>query len=259
MRSLTKELNRDNQITLLPLYDAHCHLDMLGNLDVVQHNVAAMITNSTSFASNMNNLKLVDGKRIFANLGIDPEFAKVIKADELNFICDFIRENRNSITGIGEIGLDRPDGEDSYKMQKRVFERMLDLSIELHKPVSIHSRNAINDVFEILNEKKHQKAHIHFFEGGPEHSRIIQSMGYMVSIPPISSTKRRQAIREIPIDNIMVESDSPAVGATPNDVIISLQIVAESKGISIERAAEAIANNTKRFFMLNAHNNIMRY
>ena len=256
---LTKELSRENQLTALPLYDAHCHLDMLDGTGLIYPNVVAMITNSTSFASNMNNLGLADGRRIFANLGIDPEYAKTIGTDELDFVTDFIRQNRSSITGIGEIGLDKPDNGDTYAMQKKVFERMLDLSIELHKPVSIHSRNAINEVLEILGEKKHTMAHIHFFEGGPEHARTIQSMGYMISVPPFESSKRRRAIKDIPIDNIMVESDSPAAGATPNDVIASLRIVAESKGISIERAAEATANNTKRFFMLNARNHMIRY
>ena len=73
MRTLTKELNVNNQITMLPLYDAHCHLDMLKGTGPIYPNVAAMITNSTSFASNMNNLRLADGRRIFANLGIDPD------------------------------------------------------------------------------------------------------------------------------------------------------------------------------------------
>lgn len=262
MKMATKEINRDTQITAIPLYDAHCHLDMLSRDtigDAVRSNVLAMVTNGTSFAANMENMKLVDERNVFVNLGIDPEFAKAIKDDELEFMLRFIADNRDRIVGIGEIGLDKTGDDDNYGRQKLVFGRMLDLSVELNKPVSIHSRNAIGDVLEMLSQRNNVKAHIHFFEGGPEHARTIEKMGYMVSVPPVENARRRKAIREIPIDNIMVESDAPAAAKSPKEVITALRIVAETKGISIERAAEAVASNTKRFFMLNARNHMMRY
>ena len=80
----------------------------------------------------------------------------------------------------------------------------------------------------------------------------------MISVPPGQSARRRKAIKALPLELIMVESDAPAAGSTPRDVERSIGIVAEAKGLSFERAAEATSLNTKKFFNIHSGANMMR-
>ncbi|MDE1833059.1 MAG: TatD family hydrolase, partial [Candidatus Micrarchaeota archaeon] len=167
--------------------------------------------------------------------------------------------NPSKICAIGEIGLDYAYAKDKkgVERQKVVFGKFLDLALELDKPVTIHSREAMEDVLTMLEEKGVRRAHMHFFEGGPIEAKRIEKLGYMVSVPPFESSRRNKAISAIAIDNIMAESDSPAAGASPLDVGKSVAIVAKAKGISFERAAEQLTANTKRYFNV-GYKTIMR-
>jgi Tat protein secretion system quality control protein TatD with DNase activity len=70
----------------------------------------------------------------------------------------------------------------------------------------------------------------------------------MISIPPLESARRRKVIKEVSIDNIMVESDAPAAAKSPADVRKAVEMIAEEKRITFEQAAHAVVANTKRFF-----------
>jgi Tat protein secretion system quality control protein TatD with DNase activity len=72
-------------------------------------------------------------------------------------------------------------------------------------------------------------------------------------------SRRRKIRKEMAIDNIMAESDSPVLGVSPKDVEKSIEAVAEAKRIEFRRAAELLSNNTKRFFRIGAKRVFMRY
>ncbi len=246
---------------LIETADAHCHLDAVAPdliMSAVHNGVKTMVTNGIDVASSIRALQISDRVNIFASIGIDPVHAVIATKEQLEAITEMIRNNKNSIVGIGEVGLDKGGGITKYESQKRVFSMFLDLANELNLPVSIHSRNAIEDVLSMLESKKVKKAHIHFFEGGIAHVRLIQRLGYMVSIPPVDSEKRRKVIKELPIDNIMLESDSPAASESPIGVREAMRIIAEAKGLSMGRVAEATTANTKRFFGVVRNSGMMR-
>jgi TatD DNase family protein len=125
-------------------------------------------------------------------------------------------------------------------------------------PASIHSRNALKQVLYTLKEKKVEKVHLHYFEGDVEEAKEAERLGYMISIPPLESGKRKRVIKAISLDNLMAESDSPVVGASPRDVQTSVKLVAETKGIEFETAAEALTMNTKKFFNTHSKSGFMR-
>lgn len=249
----------------LELADSHCHLNALENKnfsEFISYGVLTIITNGTDTKSNIETLNISDNKHIFAALGIDPSTALNISDEELIFNIELIKNNYKKIVSIGEIGLDfkiTVNDNDKNK-QKYVFEKMLDLANELNLPVSIHSRNAIDKVIEILKSKNIKKVHFHFFEGDLSHLEYIKQNNYLISIPPFSSTKRDKVIKEIPMQNIMVESDAPAAGNTPIDVEKAIAIISKIKQIEFEKTAEIITNNTKMFFNIKnkANLNIMR-
>ncbi len=253
-KQVVKDTLLDRQV--IEMADAHCHLDLIKERGIINEAIAdgviTIVTNGVDTKSNIRGMELADNRHIFALLGIDPEHANVTD-EELEFNIRMIKQNVGRISGIGEIGLDYGRVKDVVPIdkQKRVFERFLDLARQLRLPVSIHSRNSIEDVLQILSDKGIEMAHIHFFEGNVQQAKELERKGYMISVPPIQSGKRSKVIKEIAIDNIMAESDAPAVGASPKDVSKSIGIVAESKKIEFEKAANLLAQNTRRFFRIN--------
>ncbi len=240
-------------IAITELADAHCHLDLISDRaiidEAIKRGVRTIVTDGVGTKSNAVSAQIADGKNIFAALGVDPEHSSM-SDEELDFNISMIRINAQKICAVGEIGLDylHAKAKRDVERQKRVFKALLDLAIELNKPVTVHSREALDDVLTILEERGMKRAHIHFFEGGPTEAKRVERLGYMISVPPFESAKRNKAIAAIAIDNIMAESDAPAAGESPLDVAKSVGIVAKAKGIGFERAAEQLTANTKRFF-----------
>ena len=270
----TKQLLQDKETShreLVELADAHCHLSILSDQaiirDAVLFGVYTIITNGVDTPSNIRTLEVADNKNVFAAVGVDPEHALAIEdsglESEIEFNVGLAKQNVDKIVAIGEIGLDYTIGGGPHNIarQKKVFGRFIELAEELKLPISVHSRNAIKDVLAFLAEKEAQRVHLHFFEGGVEEARIAAKRGYMISVPPIESTKRKRAIAMLPIENLMAESDSPVVGQTPKSVEKAVRYIAGIKRISFEQAASAITENTKRFFGVNtkAGRKLMRY
>jgi TatD DNase family protein len=261
-RQLLKEETVDKQVT--EMADAHCHLDLIKDdkviKDAIANGVRTMITNGVDTKSNMRSLEMADGKNIFAMLGIDPQNASITD-EELDFNIKNIKQNSTRITGIGEIGLDYGRVKETVHVasQKKVFEQMLDLAKHLHMPVSIHSRDALEDILQILHDKSMDRVHIHFFEGNVQQAKEVEKRGYMISVPPIESSKRSKVIKEIAIDNIMAESDAPGVGLSPRDVYRSIGMISLIKKIEFNKAADLLTANTKRFFKIKAKGTLMRF
>lgn len=242
----------NSDIRVFNLIDAHCHIDDLSeeNISDSLTYLSGLITNSVNLQSCIKNLDLSKKYRnVYVELGIHPEFSN-IKENELSQAIRLIEENKDYVVGIGEIGLDyslaKTDEEKS--IQQRIFSIMVDEALKLDLPVSIHSRDALKDVFKILDDKKAKKVHIHFFEGDEEDARICEERGYYISIPPLKSSKRMRAIKEISINNIMAETDSPTADKLPKDVIDSIKLISSAKGTDLEETAKLITRNTKRFF-----------
>ncbi|MCL5680190.1 MAG: TatD family hydrolase [Candidatus Marsarchaeota archaeon] len=247
----------------LELLDAHCHADMLSDEELdtaMARGVTALVVNGVDTASNMSVLGLNNRTGIFPALGIHPENAAKINKEEIEYNINLIKANSKSVKAIGEIGLDYAFAKDENEKnkQKELFKRFVELAIELDKPVSVHSREAIDDVLDILENTGIKKAHIHFFEGNAKQAKRVESLGFMVSIPPMHSAKRMDAITALPIANIMAETDSPTAGMHIYDIDKSVMLIAKAKGMDFESCAVAIADNTKRFFNISVHNLIRR-
>ncbi|MGC8585923.1 MAG: TatD family hydrolase [Candidatus Micrarchaeia archaeon] len=242
----------EETLSITEMADAHCHLDLLGNdeiLKAIKYGVQIMISDGVDTRSNVEVLKLSDQRHIFAAIGIDPEHS-LIGEDELEFNINLAKSNYGKLVAIGEIGLDAKfmTTQEAKDKQRHVFERFLELAIALNLPVSVHARGAIGEVLDLLEEKGVKKAHLHFFEGSIEQAKRAERNGYMISIPPLKSSRRDRIIKNVAIDYIMAESDAPMAGKSPIDVEKSIQMVALAKGISFEKAAETLLINTKRFF-----------
>lgn len=256
MAMKTVMADQTSTVQRVELADAHCHLDLFeGNgiaMEALGYGVNIIVTNGVDTMSNIKTLSISDGRHVFPALGIDPQHAVSMMDDEVEFNLNMIRSNSDRIVAIGEVGLDYVISESPAQLtrQHKIFEKMIDIALELGKPLSIHSRSAIGDVLDILEEKGVKSAHLHFFEGDEEHAARINELGYMVSVPPQKSAKRSRALKIIDLSSIMAESDSPAAGSSPKSVEESIRIIADIKGMGYDEAAALTTANTKRFFKI---------
>lgn len=249
-REILKKDQNLQQKTIVELADAHCHLDLMDGASIseaINAGVKTLITNGVDIKSDMESVRLADGRNVFTMLGIDPEHSIFLEENELELAVNLIKGSITpGVVGIGEIGLDGKTGK--MEWQKKVFGRFVDLASELQLPMSIHSREALDEVLSVLEAKGAKRAHIHFFEGSVEQAKRAERLGCMISIPPLESGRRRKVIKEVSIDNIMVESDAPVAVKSPADVSKAVEMIAEEKRITFEQAASSVVANTKRFF-----------
>ncbi len=265
MALMQAKVAKDNMLykQKVEMADAHCHPDMLTDEllnQLAEIGVSTMVVNGVDTASNINVLGLFGKKGVYPALGMHPESAMKITAKELDYNIELIRINRKNIFGIGEIGLDYTFAKDKEQKDKQseVFVTMIELAKELDLPVSVHAREAIKDVISTLDKTGIKKAHIHFFEGDVDDAKAITERGFMISVPPLQSSKRSRAIASMPINNIMVESDSPTAGMKPSDIEKAIMIVAKAKGMEFSETAKILTENTKRFFNIGMTNLIRR-
>ncbi len=267
-KSLLKEA-MEMQLTSqkVEIADAHCHLDLINDhnivLDAIESGVKTIITNGIDPLSSKSAIKIASlNTGVYAAIGIDPEKALTLQSGLLHSITELksLATKQNKVVAIGEIGLDYMKAKSNAEKEKQreVFMAMLDLAVELSLPVSVHSRESMDDILEILKSKSVKKAHLHFFEGNLQQAKDAERLGYMISIPPVNSTKRMEVIKDVSIGNLMAESDAPVVGATPKDAERSIAIVAAVKKIDFTTAASALRMNTNKFFGINEKQGFIR-
>jgi len=142
-------------------------------------------------------------------IGIHPECAN----DDLEKMIALIENNRARISGIGEIGLDPTytHNTDDAKRQRHVFETLLSYGEKFNKPISIHSRKSLDDIFEIMTSYSTKHALLHWFDGGKKQLRKAMDMGFFVSYGPVMVyANDKQLLASITDESkILVETDGP--------------------------------------------------
>jgi TatD DNase family protein len=170
------------------------------------------------------------------------------------------------VVAIGECGLDYfrfSEGESrdaQVKKQKAAFLSQIKLAREVGKPLMIHCRNAFADLIEILRGELQgiRPGVIHFFTGTPEDAKALFALGFSFTFGGVVTFARNydDAIKMIPLDHILSETDAPYVAPAPyrgkrNEpayIVETAKKLAELKGVSTEAMAAQIAENAKRIF-----------
>ena len=167
------------------------------------------------------------------------------------------------VRAIGEIGLDYYWEENpSRALQQNVFRWQMELADSLGLPVIVHDREAHGDSLDIVREFPHVRGVFHCYSGSVEMARELVKRGWMISFTGVLTYKNaRKAVevaREIPLEHLMIETDSPYMAPVPcrgrrNDSTLVRYVcekLAEIKGISPEECAAATLENGKRFFSI---------
>lgn len=203
--------------------DSHCHLykeyyeDVTEVLmDAQKKGISSFIVDGCDDSSNKEVLELKNQyTHVFVTLGIHPESVSTYMEEDLDFIEKHILDDK--VVAIGEIGLDYHYDKSTRDKQILLFKKQLDLAKKYHKPVVIHSREATEDMIQILKEYPEVKGVIHAFSGSLETARIFIKMGYKLGINGVVTFKNCHLIEILPdiLESIVLETDSPYLTPHP--------------------------------------------
>lgn len=203
--------------------DTHAHLlrEYYDNIDTIikeaNENSINRVINCSYDERSI--LEVVALSRKYSNLygviGIHPSEASRLEQLDFSIIIDNL-ESKN-IIAIGEIGLDYHYGTEEKEKQKILFRKQLEIAEKYNMPVVIHSRDATEDTINILKEYK-VKGVIHSFSGSLETAKIYIKMGYYLGINGVvtfKNSKLMSVLKELGINNIILETDSPYLTPEP--------------------------------------------
>ncbi len=252
------------------IIDSHCHLDypnLFNNLDDVikrakSNNVNILLTICTNIES-FNKIKTIIEKydNVYGTFGIHPHEAKNHTDIDSKFISKSV-SNTKKIVGVGETGLDFFYNHSDKKTQIKSFINHIESASNLNIPIIVHSRNAEADTYEILkSEKKNNKLKvlIHCFTGSKDFAKKLIDIGCYISLSGIITFKNSQklldAVSIIPIENLLVETDSPYLSphpyrGKPNEPSFIVHTVDKLSNIKNVPLDSIIKNTTQNFYKL---------
>ena len=245
--------------------DVHCHLDSdyYDNIDVIITNaknneVNKLIYNGCNTKTNKEVIKLVDKYDcLYGAIGFHPTELDSINDDDYVFLEGNIRNKK--IVAIGEIGLDYHYENTDRENQKKHFKRQLELAEKYNLPVIVHSRDSIQDTYDIL-KNYNVRGVLHCFSGSLEMAREFIKIGFLISIGGIISFKNAKniidVISNIDLSYILLETDSPYLTPEPfrkykNEpkyIPVIASKIAEIKGINVEYVRDITTSNAMRLF-----------
>ena len=211
------------------MIDSHCHLDhepLYSNLEgVIKRSKAVGINKILTICTTLESfIKIKDivkkDEIIFGTYGIHPHEAKSDKVSS-NLIIKEVKNNEK-IIGIGETGLDFFYNHSDKSDQIKSFEEHIIAANELNMPLIIHSRNAEDETFEILNNFKNLNLKIlmHCFTGSKKFAEKLLNLNAYFSASGIITFKNsidlQKTFKFIPIDKLLIETDSPYLAPVPN-------------------------------------------
>lgn len=207
--------------------DTHAHLcseEFDQDLEAVlararQEGVDAVIAVGETLAEGEKNLALARRfPAIRPAAGLYPDYAD---PEQLRHLEDFIRNNREGLVAIGEVGLDFwiARDEETRDLQRTVFRRFIALSRELDLPLNVHSRSAGRQAVELLIDGGARRVQLHAFDGRFSAARPAVEAGYFFSIPPslVRSRQKEKLVKDLPLTSLLLESDSPVLGPEPGE------------------------------------------
>jgi TatD DNase family protein len=251
------------------MIDSHCHLDhepLLSDLkNVIKRSkdvgIKKLLTISTSHESFDRIKKIInEDEMIYGTIGVHPH-----ETTDNKITTDFIIRNltqNSKIIGIGETGLDFYYNNSDKNNQIISFKEHIEASIQTNVPLIIHSRDAEDETFDILSEYKNKdlKILMHCFTGSRSFAEKLLTLNAYFSASGIITFKNSQELQEtfkfLPLDKILIETDSPFLAPVPNRgkknepsfIDYTAQKLAEIKNISKSDLVNFTTNNFNKLF-----------
>ena len=253
------------------LIDTHCHLyseefdldsqEMFNRAKAIGVNVFCLPAIDSSYAARMYDLKFKYPNEVYLMTGLHPCYVKDNYKAELAFVKKEL--DHKSFIAIGEIGIDLYWDKSNLAIQIEAFEQQLNWAIDYDLPVVIHARESLNEIFEVMDrlDLKGLKGIFHCFSGDYEQALKGISFGFYLGIGGVVTFKNGkidQFIHQIPLNKIVLETDSPYLAPVPyrgkrNEPAYLhnvLEKLAEIYAISADEIANQTTKNAKQLFKL---------
>ncbi len=247
------------------MIDTHAHLLMLEKEEIIKNmkddDMDYIVTIGTTVEDSIESVELAKkNERVYATVGIYPEYSLKTTDEDLKKIEELAKHEK--VVAIGEIGLDYY-WEHDKESQKKMFVKQLQIADRLGLPFCIHCRNAAEDVFEILSENKHLINHsglMHCYSEGKDWFEKFLGLGLYLSFSGNITFRKtdRSFLKDIPLDRILIETDSPYLSPEPvrgrrnepKNVKFVIEKIASEIGISSDELKKITTENAKRFYNL---------
>jgi len=268
-----------------PLIDTHCHVNIMvkekfdtplqeenfalaANIaeKAAQEQVNYILNVGTSIIECQNCIELAKrNSSMYASVGIHPCDLRSNWHTELKQIKKFISHKKeNKIVAIGECGIDLYHQKHNLSQQKELFKAQIELSLEHQLPMTIHMREATDEMHSCLEEFKDEKllGVMHCFYEQKEFADYAINLGLLIGVGgPITYPKNvflREIISQLPLDKLVLETDAPFL---PPQIIRGKQnhpkyikhladYIAKLRNISFEEVAQQTTDNAKKLFKL---------
>jgi TatD DNase family protein len=251
------------------LADTHCHLDFeqfdVDRRDVIRRareaGVAYLVNIGATLESSRAACALADQyEEVYAGVGVHPHDADTFGKESESMLKELASGKK--VVAIGEAGLDYYRNLSSGENQLRAFRAQIDLAKELGLPLVIHSRQADEQVIEVLKSSMPLKAVVHCFSGGGDFLKECLELGLFISFTCNITYKKAQGLRDMvklaPMERLMLETDAPYLSPEgfrgkrnePMQIKLLAEAVGMIKGISFDEVAEKTTQNAVRFFNL---------
>jgi TatD DNase family protein len=252
------------------LIDSHCHLDFPDfgpELDAVvararQAGVGTMLTIGTKLRAFEGVRRIAERyEDIWCSVGIHPHEAAEEPIEEASALIEHAKHPR--VVGIGEAGLDYYYEHSPQDDQIRNFRAHITAARETGLPLIVHARDADDDLCQILEQESGKGAFpglIHCFSSTARLARTALDLGMMISLSGIVTFKKADELRsiaaDVPLDRLLVETDAPYLAPMPHRgkrnepafVTHTAAVVAQLKGVELDRLAAATTDNFFRLF-----------
>ncbi len=248
-------------------FDTHAHFDdekFDENRDILieemhSKGVDYIINVGSDMESSVKSMELAKKYDfIYAAVGVHPHEVENMKEEDINTLKKYAEYEK--VVAIGEIGLDYYYDFSPRDKQRYWFERQLDLAAELDMPVSIHSRDAAQETFDIIKNSNVRKGVIHAYSGSVEMAKDYIDMGFYIGVGGVVTFKNAKKLADVvrftPMERILLETDSPYLSPVPVRGTVNnsqnLKYVAdkisEIKQISSEMVCKITSQNAKGIF-----------
>lgn len=244
------------------LIDSHCHLDSkdfeADRDEVIQRALDAGVERMVVIGSE-GAVELADKYPfIYATAGIHPHEAGKATDDRFKRIEELLAHPK--VVAVGEIGLDYHYNFAPRDVQQAVFIGQMEMAAAWNKPVVIHTREAWDDTFPLLNLCPH--GIMHCFSGGPIEAQRALDFGFYLSFGGMITYPKaldiQEAARIAPLEKLLIETDAPYLSPVPRRgkrnepalIAHTARKLADMRGVTFEEVAQATSGNARALLLL---------
>ena len=226
------------------------------------HNVGYVVNIGADMESSYNSIQLAEKYDfVYASVGVHPHEAINVKEEDYKTLEKWLQHEK--VVALGEIGLDYYYDLSPRDVQREVFKKQLKICENVTKPVIIHSREASQEVFDIIKASKVRKGVVHAYSGSLEMALEYIKLGFYIGVGGVltfkNANKLLNVVENIPLESILIETDSPYLSPVPvrgtrnnsQNLKYVVEKISEIKQIDKEKVEKITLETAKKFFCIN--------